>query len=251
MHDLLGGADASVNFVVEEDDEEDDGDLYVNVARIGQEEDDWQEPDDSWLDLDGGESDEEAGLYCISACMRKDDSGLEDELEYFHNITPAEDEEEAEEDRWWSPEPCGLQSEEEDEEANRYINSILSGDYKTGKDSASASNPLECEDKNGPPGQEGLNTKDRQVAALPSRGRGVNRESPTQGICSAERGQMLVLPSRGRAADSQPVPSREAKTKKKKEAQKEGGSLQPESLGGCEKGCMAERAADGQFRRGL
>ncbi len=99
VHELLGEADASVNLAAEEDDEEDDGDLYVNVARISQEEDDWQEPYDSWLDLDGGESDEEGGVYCISACMRKDDSGLEDELEYFPNITSVEDEEEAEEDR--------------------------------------------------------------------------------------------------------------------------------------------------------
>jgi hypothetical protein len=42
--------EASVNLATEEDDEEDEGDLYVNVARIGQEEDDWQELDDSWLD---------------------------------------------------------------------------------------------------------------------------------------------------------------------------------------------------------
>ncbi len=30
-----------------------------------------------------GESEGEADSYCISACMRKDDSGLEDEVEYF------------------------------------------------------------------------------------------------------------------------------------------------------------------------
>jgi hypothetical protein len=134
VHELLGGTDASVNLVAEEDDEEndkeDDEDLYVNVARVGQEEDDWQEPDDSWLDLDGGESDEEAGVYCISACMRKDDSGLEDELEYFPNITPTREEKEVMEDNWWSPEPQGLRSEEEDEEDYHYINSILSGNHE-------------------------------------------------------------------------------------------------------------------------
>jgi hypothetical protein len=74
VYELLGGTDASVNLVAEEDDEEDDEDLYINVARVGQEEDNWQEPDDSWLDLDVGESNGEAGVYCISACMRKDDS---------------------------------------------------------------------------------------------------------------------------------------------------------------------------------
>ncbi len=97
------------------------------MARVGQEEDDWQDPDDSWLELDGGESEEETEVYCISACLRKDDSGLEDELEYFHDITPPPEEEEAVEDRWWSPEPQGLQSEEEDEEDNQYINSLLAG----------------------------------------------------------------------------------------------------------------------------
>ncbi len=50
VHELLGGLDASVNLVAEEDE-----DLYVNIARIVQEEDNWREPDDSWLELDGGE----------------------------------------------------------------------------------------------------------------------------------------------------------------------------------------------------
>ncbi len=86
---MLGGTDASVNLVAEGDLEaEEDEDLYVNVARIRQEEDDWQEPDDLWLELEEGESEEEAGVYCVSACMRKDDSRLENELDYFHDITP-------------------------------------------------------------------------------------------------------------------------------------------------------------------
>jgi hypothetical protein len=76
VHELLGGEDASVNLVTEEGHgTEEDKDLYVNIARFEQEEDDWQEPDDSWLELDGGESEGEAGAYCISACMRKDESG--------------------------------------------------------------------------------------------------------------------------------------------------------------------------------
>jgi hypothetical protein len=41
VHKLVGGVDASVNLVAEEDHEmEEDEGLYVNVARIGQEEDD-------------------------------------------------------------------------------------------------------------------------------------------------------------------------------------------------------------------
>jgi hypothetical protein len=155
VHDLLGGVESSVNLASEEGDEEDEGDLYVNVARIGQEEDDWQEPDDSWLDLDGGESEDEGRLYCISAFTRKGDSGLEEELEYFSNITPNEDKgEEAEEDRWWSPELTGLQSEEEDEEDNRYINSILSGKYGTEGKQALASPPRGHEADSDSPTQE-------------------------------------------------------------------------------------------------
>jgi hypothetical protein len=49
--------------------------MFVNTV---QREDDWQEPDDSWLELDGEESGEEAGVYCISACLREDDPGLRD-----------------------------------------------------------------------------------------------------------------------------------------------------------------------------
>jgi hypothetical protein len=50
VHELLGGVDMSVNLVAEEGHGmEEDEDLYVNIARIGQEE----EPDDSWLELDG------------------------------------------------------------------------------------------------------------------------------------------------------------------------------------------------------
>jgi hypothetical protein len=132
VHELLGGVDASVNLVTEEGHKmEEDEDLYVNIARIGHEEDDWQEPDDSWLELDEGESEREAGVFCISACLRKDDSGLEDELEYFHDVTPPPEGEKAVEVRWWSPEPQGLQSEEEDEEENQYLVNLLMGGLET------------------------------------------------------------------------------------------------------------------------
>ncbi len=133
VHELLRGVDASVNLVAVKDHEmEEDKDLYVNIARIRQGEDDWQEPDDSWLELDGGESEGEAGVYCISACLRKDDSGLEDELEYFQDFTPPPEEEGAVEIRWWSPEPQGLQSKEEDKEENKYLVKLLTGGLETG-----------------------------------------------------------------------------------------------------------------------
>jgi hypothetical protein len=45
--------------------------------------------------------------------MRKDDSGLEDELEYFWDAPIPSDEHE--EDRWWSPGPQEPSSEDEEE----------------------------------------------------------------------------------------------------------------------------------------
>ncbi len=129
MHELLGGMGASVNLVAEEGHGvEEDEDLYVNIVSGEQEENDWQELDDSWMELDGGESEEEVGVYCLSAWLRKDNSGLEEEFEYFHDVTPPPEEGGAEEDRWWSPEPQRLESEDEDEEANRYLASLLMGD---------------------------------------------------------------------------------------------------------------------------
>ncbi len=45
------------------------------------------------------------------------------------------------EDRWWSPEPQGPQSEEEDEEDIRYINSILTGNLKAKGDDPELARP--------------------------------------------------------------------------------------------------------------
>jgi hypothetical protein len=101
-----------------------DEEWYVHVIRAEQREGVWQEFDDSWLELDGEESEEEARDYCPSACLRKDDSGLEDELEYFHNVTPPPETGEDGWDRWWSPGPQRSESEE-DEEENQYLARLL------------------------------------------------------------------------------------------------------------------------------
>ncbi len=47
-------------------------------------------------------------------------------------LRPPLEEEETVELRWWSPEPQGLQSEEEDEEENRYHVNLLTGGLETG-----------------------------------------------------------------------------------------------------------------------
>ncbi len=56
--------------------------------------------------------------------MRKDDSGLEDELEYFWEAPSPSDPYEREEDRWWSPGPPEPNSEEDEEEV-RYLTKVL------------------------------------------------------------------------------------------------------------------------------
>jgi hypothetical protein len=64
--------------------------------------------------VDGGESEDDWGIYCVNAFMGGDDSGLEEELEYYPYITPNEKEDEkTEEDRCWSPDLSWLQLEEE------------------------------------------------------------------------------------------------------------------------------------------
>jgi hypothetical protein len=56
--------------------------------------------------------------------VRKDDSGLEDELEYFWEVPSPSDPYEREEDRWWSPGPLEPSSEEDEEEV-QYLTKVL------------------------------------------------------------------------------------------------------------------------------
>jgi hypothetical protein len=114
---------------------------YINVVRVKQGEDDWQELYDSWLEVDGGESGEEAESYCPSACLRKDDSGLEEELGYFHDVTPPPEEGGAEEDRFWSPEPQRPESEEENNEENQYLARLLMGEPERKNNDAEPARP--------------------------------------------------------------------------------------------------------------
>jgi hypothetical protein len=128
VHELLGKVDASVNLIAGEDydyESDKDEEWYVNTIRIEQEGESQQEFNESWLELDGEDSEEEAGVYWPRACMRKDDSELEEELGYFRDVTPTPEVEEVEEDRWWSPELQGSDPDEENEEENQYLISLL------------------------------------------------------------------------------------------------------------------------------
>jgi hypothetical protein len=97
--------------------------------------------------------------------MRKDDSGLEDELEYFRDVTPPPEADEDEEDRWWSPGPQEQGSDEEDEEENRYLISLLMGEPR-GKSNGEEAAPPQDETEAGPDGE------DRQAPAEESERRG-------------------------------------------------------------------------------
>jgi hypothetical protein len=138
-HKLLGEADASVNLVAGEDSDSDENEeWWVNTVRVEEEGEDLEELEDSELEESRGKVDE----YCNSACMRKDDSGLEDELEYFRDAPiPSSDSDKREEDRWWSPGPQGLSSGEEDEEEVRYLVNLLGGEPKEGGDGEGVTPP--------------------------------------------------------------------------------------------------------------
>jgi hypothetical protein len=79
-HKLLGATDASDNLTMEEDHESDEEEgWWVNTVRIGEEVESPRESEVSRSE----ESEEREDRYYTSVCMRKDDSGLEDELGYY------------------------------------------------------------------------------------------------------------------------------------------------------------------------
>ncbi len=118
---LLGEGGACVNLATGDDHEsEEEEEWWVNTVRVGEEEEDLEEVEDSGTEKGG----EREGQYITSTCMRKDDSGLEDELEYFWEAPIPSDSSEREEDRWWSPGPQEPSSEEDEEEV-RYLTNLL------------------------------------------------------------------------------------------------------------------------------
>jgi hypothetical protein len=119
-HKLLGEQDACVNLATGDDNEsEEEEEWWVNTVRAGEEEEDLEEMGDSEPEGDG----EREVRYFTSTHMRRDDSGLEDELEYFWEAPIPSDSSEREEDRWWSPGPQEPSSEEDGEEV-RYLTKI-------------------------------------------------------------------------------------------------------------------------------
>ncbi len=120
-HKLLGEGDTCVNLATGDNCEsEEEGEWWVNTVRAEEEEEDLEEMGDSESEESGGRE----VRYCTNTCMRKDDSGLEDELEYFWEAPIPSDFDEREEDRWWSPAPQEPSSEEDEEEVC-YLTNLL------------------------------------------------------------------------------------------------------------------------------
>jgi hypothetical protein len=121
VHKLLGEERAGVNLVAEcEYESEEDEEWWVGTVRI---ENMGEGEEETLEEIDESEPEREV-RHSTSVLMRKDDSGLEDEFEYFLEAHIPSDPDEPEEDRWWSPEPPEPSSEEDEEEVH-YLTEIL------------------------------------------------------------------------------------------------------------------------------
>jgi hypothetical protein len=119
---MLGEEDASVNLVAEgEYESEEDEEWWVGRVRIEEEEE--EEEEETMEEIDESEPEREI-RHGTSVYMRKDNSGLEDEFEYFWEVHSPSDPYEREEDRWWSPGPPEPSSEEDEEEV-RCLTEVL------------------------------------------------------------------------------------------------------------------------------
>jgi hypothetical protein len=164
VHKLLGEVSAGVNLVAEgEYESEEDEKWWVGTVRM---EDVEEEGEETLEEIDESEPERE-DRHDTSVFMRKDDSGLEDEFEYFWEAHISSDPDEPEEDRWWSPEPPEPISEE-DEEGVRYLTEILElgpqGDKARQGESPALAEVTPCTEVGGPtsetPGEAGpLHTK--------------------------------------------------------------------------------------------
>jgi hypothetical protein len=128
------GASTSVSLVTDEGDEYDD-DAYVNIARAGDEEDEWQDQNDLWLELETEENEDDGRIFCVSAFTGREGPGEEDKFVYYSNVSPRREEEpeRGEEGGWWTPDPSWLESQKEEEEEVFFLNKILSEEQKEDK----------------------------------------------------------------------------------------------------------------------
>jgi hypothetical protein len=129
VHELMGEESASVNFVAEEEYEsEEDEEWWVGTVRVGEVR---EEEEETLEEIDESEPEREVH-FITSIFTRKDDSGLEDELEYLWDAHAPSSPGEPEEDRWWSPEPPQPSSEEDEEEV-QYLIQVLGLESREGE----------------------------------------------------------------------------------------------------------------------
>ncbi len=139
VHELMGEESASVNFVAEDEYESgEDEEWWDGTVRVGEVQ---EEEEETLEELDESEPEKEV-QFITSIFMRKDDSGLEDELEYLWDAHALPSPGKPEEDRWWSPEPP-QQSSEEDEEEAQYLIQVLGLEPREGKAGQEASHAPE------------------------------------------------------------------------------------------------------------
>jgi hypothetical protein len=121
VHKLLGEESAGVNLVAEgEYESEEDEEWWEGTIRI---EDREEEEEEALEEIDESEPERKI-RHITSIFMRKDESGLEGEFEYFWEVHIPSDPDEREEDMWRSPKPPEPSSEEDEEEV-RYLTEIL------------------------------------------------------------------------------------------------------------------------------
>lgn len=134
VHDAFMGASANVSLVTDEGDEY-DVDVYVNIARVGDEGDEWQDPDDSWLELEDKENEDDGRVFLVRAFTGGEDPEVEGKFVYYSDVSPRREEEpeSREEGGWWTPNPSWLEPEEEDKEEVFFLNKILSEEQEEGK----------------------------------------------------------------------------------------------------------------------
>ncbi len=106
--------------------EEEDETMLVNTVQ--QEESSWRESDNSWLELNGGET---GGVYCIGACHGEGDHAPGTEAGQPHETLYLSKEEGALEAGWLSPNPTELQFNEGETE---YLIDLLMGSSGAGRD---------------------------------------------------------------------------------------------------------------------
>jgi hypothetical protein len=119
----MGEESASVNLIAEDDDEcesEEDEEWWVGTVRM---EEVQEEEGETLEEIDESELKREA-RFITNTFTRKDDSGLEDEMECLWDAHVPSYPGAPEEDRWWSPEPPQASSEEDEEEI-QYLMHVL------------------------------------------------------------------------------------------------------------------------------